>query len=240
MSDGGVQFIDLIFLAMVAGFIALRLRSVLGRRTGNEPAPPPEPFRRPERVPPPARPTPTGAADGPSPEDTVVQLPSRRPQAPSAEAGAASGLAAIEVADRSFELDGFIAGSRWAYEIVVNAFAVGDTEAMRPLVSDEVMQNFTDALAARTAAEQTTETTIVAIKEVVVSAAALNGRIAEVTVRFVSEIVSVTRNASGNVVEGHPTAAREVTDIWTFARDTRSRDPNWTLVATATPNASAT
>jgi len=232
MGDGGVQFIDIIFLAMVAGFIALRLRSVLGRRTGNEPAPPPEPFRRPERVPP-ARP-----ADVVTPEnrdDTVVQLPSRRRQAPTAEAGASAGLAAVEVADRSFEIDDFIAGSRWAYEIVVNAFAVGDAEALRPLVSDEVMKNFADALAARTAADQKVETTIVAIKEVMVTAAAMQGRSAEITVRFVSEIVSVTRNSTGNVVEGHPTAAREVTDIWTFARDTRSRDPNWTLVATATP-----
>ncbi len=232
MGDGGVQFIDIIFLAMVAGFIALRLRSVLGRRTGNEPAPPPEPFRRPERVPP-ARPADVLTTE--TRDDTVVQLPSRRRQAPTAEAGAAAGLAAVEVADRSFELDDFIAGARWAYEIVVNAFAVGDAEALRPLVSDEVMKNFSGALAARTAADQKVETTIVAIKQVVVTAAAVEGRTAEIIVRFVSEIVSVTRNATGNVVEGHPTAAREVTDIWTFARDTRSRDPNWTLVATATP-----
>ena len=231
MGDGGVQFIDIIFLAMVAGFIALRLRSVLGRRTGNEPAPPPEPFRRPERVPP------ASPADVLSPEtgdDTVVQLPARRRQAPSAEAGAAAGLAAVEVADRSFELDGFIAGARWAYEIVVNGFAVGDMEALRPLVSDDVLKNFSSALAARTAADLKVETTIVAIKQVIVTEAGLSGRTAEITVRFVSEIVSVTRNAAGNVVEGHPTAAREVTDLWTFARDTRSRDPNWALVATAT------
>jgi len=232
MGDGGVQFIDLIFLAMVAGFIALRLRSVLGRRTGNEPAPPPEPFRRPERVPP-ARPADVLTTE--TNDETVVQLPSRRRQAPTAEAGASAGLAAVEVADRSFEIDDFIAGARWAYEIVVNAFAVGDTEALRPLVSDEVMKNFSDALAARTAADQKVETTIVAIKEVVITAAAMQGRTAEIVVRLVSEIVSVTRNPTGNVVEGHPTAAREVTDIWTFARDTRSRDPNWTLVATATP-----
>jgi len=232
MGDGGVQFIDIIFLAMVAGFIALRLRSVLGRRTGTEPAPPPDPLRRPERVPP-ARPAEVVTTE--NRDDTVVQPPSRRRQAPSAEAGAAAGLAAIEVADRSFELESFVAGARWAYEIVVNAFAVGDTETLRPLVSEAVMQNFADALAVRKAADHKVETTIVAIKEVKVTAAALAGRSAEITVRFVSEIVSVTHNASGNVVEGHPTAAREVTDLWTFARDTRSRDPNWTLVATATP-----
>jgi predicted lipid-binding transport protein (Tim44 family) len=237
MGDGGVQFIDIIFLAMVAGFIALRLRSVLGRRTGNEPAPPPEPFRRAERVPPAS---PAEVLTTESRDDTVVELPGRRRQAPSAEAGAAQGLAAVEVADRSFELEGFVAGARWAYEIVVNAFAVGDAEALRPLVSDAVMQNFSDALAARTAADQKVETTIVAIKDVRVIAAAMEGRTAEITVRFVSEIVSVTRNAGGNVVEGHPTAAREVTDVWTFARDTRSRDPNWALVATGTPTATAT
>jgi predicted lipid-binding transport protein (Tim44 family) len=239
MGDGGFQFIDIIFLAMVAGFVALRLRSVLGRRTGEEAAPPADPFRRPERVPD------QRVADQRLPDDrsvegrdeVVVPLPGRGAQrVPGvADAQAAQGVAEIQVADRSFEVDSFISGARWAYEIVVNAFAAGDTETLKPLVSDEVFRNFTDALEARKASGNTVETSIAAIKGAEIVGAALRGRVAEVTVRFVSDLVSVTRNPAGNVVEGHPTAPREVTDIWTFSRDTRSRDPNWTLIATATP-----
>jgi predicted lipid-binding transport protein (Tim44 family) len=234
MGDGGFQFIDIIFLAMVAGFVALRLRSVLGRRTGEERTPPADPFRRPERVPDQRLPD-DRSAEGR--DDVVVPLPGRGAQRTPgiADAQAAQGVAEIQVADRSFEVDQFISGARWAYEIVVNAFAAGDTETLKPLVSDQVFHNFTEALEARKTSGNTVETSIAAIKGAEIVGAALRDRVAEVTVRFVSDLVSVTRNAAGNVVEGHPTAPREVTDIWTFSRDTRSRDPNWTLIATAAP-----
>ena len=228
MGDGGFQFIDIIFLAMVAGFIALRLRGALGRRTGHEQAPPREPFRRPEPVP--RDRAPAGEAQ----DGTVVPLPGRAaPRRPGIDARAAAGIGEIELADRAFDPDTFLSGARWAYEIVVNSFAAGDREQLRPLVSDEVFANFDKALAARRDGGLKVETTIVAIKGAEIVGAALKGRSAEITVRFVSDIVSVTHNDSGNVVEGHPTAPREVVDVWTFERDTRSRDPNWTLVATA-------
>ncbi len=230
MGDG-YQFLDIIFLAMVAGFVALRLRSVLGRRTGAEAPPPADPFRRPERVP---------DRDGAPRDENVVPLPgrdgARADRAASGPGGAVgAGIAEIQVADRSFEVDSFLSGARWAYEMVVLAFANGDTATLKPLVSDEVFANFGHALDERKAAGNTVETTIVSIRGADIVGAALRGRMAEVTVKFSSELISVTRNASGAVVEGHPTAAREVTDIWTFTRDTRSRDPNWTLIATATP-----
>lgn len=224
-------FLDLIFFAMVAAFLVLRLRSVLGRRTGNEPRPPRDPF----------------ASRLPADNGTVVQLPERPKPAldapePAAPASAAprdpieAGLAQIQLADPSFGRDDFVSGSRRAFEMVVHAFATGDTGTLRGLLSDEVYGNFTHALQQRVKAGETLETTIIGIKSSDVVDARMDGRNAIVTIKFVSEQVNVTRDAGGKVVEGDPNQVTTVTDIWTFARNTRARDPNWALVETRSEN----
>jgi predicted lipid-binding transport protein (Tim44 family) len=212
----GFEYLDIVFLALIAGFIGFRLWSVLGQRTGHEQSP--DPLARPKANP---------------GEDNVVPLPGRADPVAGPGAENIEGVTAVQLADRGFEPANFIEGARWAYELIVGAFAKGDEAALRPLVAPDVFAGFAGVIAKRKAAGHTVEETIVALKEAKIEKAAMVGRNAEVSVRFVADVIAVTRDAAGNVVEGHPTAVRELSDVWTFARDTRSRDPNWTLIATA-------
>ena len=225
---GGFQFLDLILFAVIAIFLVVRLRSVLGRRTGAERHR--DPFAG------------APANDQPVRREAPVAVPdlSAKPMiAPSPEAPAtpiAAGLAQIRRADPGFEADHFLAGCRAAFDMIVNAFAAGDAATLRPLLSDEVFANFNGAIEERHKAGHTHTTTLVGIRLVDLLEADLQGRNAVLTVKIVSDQINVTRDTAGQVVEGDPTAVASVTDIWTFSRNTRSRDPNWTLVATRSPN----
>lgn len=224
--DSGFQFLDLILLAMVAGFLILRLRSVLGRRTGHEP-----PRQREAMV---------GGTAGEGKEragEKVAALPERRADAErTAAPRAQGGLMRIRHADPLFDADHFLSGAKAAFEMIVGAFAKGDTAALEPLLSKDVYHGFARAIDERNRAGHTLETTIVALKESAIVDAELDGREATITVRFVSDQVNVTRDRDGRVVDGDPDRVTEVTDLWTFRRDTRAADPNWQLVATAVPD----
>ena len=229
----GFQFLDIILFALVAGFLILRLRSVLGRRDGHQ-GRNPDPFS--------ARPKPEPA------DDKVVQLPDRNdrpidatatPGEPAAAAGTPkgpleAGLTQIAVADPRFDPQEFVSGARIAFELILTAFASGDREALKPLLSPEVYGNFDKSIRQRQASGQRLETKLVSLKSCEIAEAYMAGRTAHVTVKFVSEQISAVYDASGTVVDGNPTQVTEVTDFWTFARDTRSADPNWALVATGT------
>jgi predicted lipid-binding transport protein (Tim44 family) len=226
MSEG-FQYIDILFFAMVAAFIALRLRSVLGRRTGHE-------RRRTGGF---GSARPNGAADN------VVSLPDR--STAQAEADAAfsnladgnvkSALTQIRMADRRFDLQQFLAGARTAFEMIVEAYAQGDKTTLRPLLADDVYRGFDGAIDQRQAAGQTLETQLTAVPAPEVVDARMDGSRARVTVRFKSEQINVLKDAEGKIIEGDPQTAEEVIDLWTFERDTASADPNWTLVETRTP-----
>jgi predicted lipid-binding transport protein (Tim44 family) len=220
MGDG-FNVLEILLLAMVAGFIVLRLRSVLGRRTGAEP-------RRP----------PLGGQPGPErAPGNVIPLPGRQP-APqeSFEGPAAAGLGKIRTADPAFSAAEFLNGAKGAYEMIVTAFAKGDIATLRSLLGDEVYRSFAAAIDQRQGRGETQETTLVGIKEAeIVEADVTGGRMAEVTVRFVSELVNATRDKAGQLIAGNPNAVEETIDIWTFARNLRSSDPNWQLIGTATP-----
>jgi predicted lipid-binding transport protein (Tim44 family) len=227
MSDG-FAYIDILFFAMVAAFIAFRLRSVLGRRTGHE-----------------RRRTPGWqTAPNDNTNDKVVPLPDRSRPAADAEKAFASirdeglkrALTSIRMADPSFDLDSFLPGAKAAFEMIVEAYATGNKEALRPLLADDVLGGFVGAIEEREAAGQTLETQLIAVHQADVVDAELQGSLARVTVKFTSEQVNVLRDASGEVVDGDPKQADEVVDVWTFERDTRSSDPNWTLVETRTPD----
>ncbi|MBF0373335.1 MAG: Tim44 domain-containing protein [Alphaproteobacteria bacterium] len=224
MSDG-FQFIDIVFFAMIAAFLVLRLRSVLGRRTGTE-------RQRPE--PGVGRPT----VDRP---DNVVELPDRRRTVPEGPTDAytgtplAAGISQVRIADPSFSPEPFLQGARGAFEMIVSAYAAGDRATLRPLLANDVMANFEAAIDAREQAGEKLETELVSIKSADLDEVVMEGRTARVTVKLVSEQVNVVRDADGKVVDGDPTRVAEVTDLWTFARDTGSRDPNWVLVATRSP-----
>jgi predicted lipid-binding transport protein (Tim44 family) len=230
MGDG-LAFFDIIFFALVAGFLILRLRSVLGRRTGNENRERWTP-RLPQRAPTkpvPGQPVP--GAERPLP-DNVTPLPGREPVLGSGSPLDAA-LTQIRLADNSFDPPRFAEGAKAAFEMIVTAFAQGDTATLRPLLSDDVYDNFAAAIKGRQDAKQTLETTLIGIKSAEIIEARMEGRMAFVTVKFISEQVNVTRNAAGEVVDGDANRVAAVTDIWTFARNTRASDPNWVLVQTS-------
>lgn len=227
----------IVFLA-VAVFIFLRLRSVLGQRTGRE-RPPYDPFSR----------DPLRGASKDAAKDNVVSLPGRaaesaaataEPVAPAdrwkgvAETGSpiANGLDAIVAADPEFDPTHFIAGARAAYEMVVTAYAEGDRRTLKNLLSRDVYEGFDAAITEREKRGETVETRFVSLDTAEIVGAEMRGKSAQVTVRFVSQLISVTRDKSGAVIDGSPEKVTEVTDVWTFARDISSRDPNWKLIAT--------
>jgi len=144
----------------------------------------------------------------------------------------ARGLDAVVANDPSFDPRHFLTGARSAYEMIVLAFANGDRRALRDLLSSEVYDSFDAVIKDREKHEQKTETRFVSIDTAELVSADLRDRTAQLTVRFVSQMISVTRDKMGNIVDGNPDKVADITDIWTFARDTGSRDPNWKLVGT--------
>ena len=147
-----------------------------------------------------------------------------------------TGLKQIGQADKSFDDKEFMNGARAAFEMIIGAFAANDKKALRPLLANEVYDNFTRAIQEREENRHTLETTLVGITDSEIIEAELQQKTAFITVKFVSEQVNVTRDEKGETVEGDASHVAKITDIWTFARNTRSRDPNWTLVATRSPN----
>ena len=228
----------IIFLAL-AVFIFLRLRSVLGRRTGRE-RPPYDPYTARDAVRSPAGEKVVTLPSRPveiAPRPAEVTQPSAERWKGVAEIGSptASGLDAIAAADSSFDAQHFLTGARAAYEMVVTAFAAGDRRQLRGLLSREVYDGFDAAIGERESRGETVESKFVSIDSSTVSAAELRSRsTAQITVRFVSKLVSATRDRSGAVIDGNAEKVTEVTDLWTFARDVASRDPNWKVVATET------
>jgi predicted lipid-binding transport protein (Tim44 family) len=227
MSEG-FAYIDILFFAMVAAFIALRLRSVLGRRTGHE-------RRRTGGFEPARR---NGAGDN------VVALPDRPVSATEADpaigeladGGLKAGLTQIRLADHRFDLKGFIAGAKAAFEMIVEAYAAGEKGTLRPLLAEDVFAGFAGAIDQREAAGHSLDTQLITIRDAQPVEAGMQGSLARITMRFASEQINVVRDAEGNVLEGDPATAEEVVDLWTFERDTRSPDPNWLLVETRTPS----
>jgi predicted lipid-binding transport protein (Tim44 family) len=217
---GEFQYFDIILFAMVAGFLVLRLRRVLGRRTGNE--------RRRDLFPRRVAPASDNLATLVEPKKRVV----RPADEPAPADMVAEGLNRIRRADSSFDPAHFIEGARTAFELIVAAFAKGDKAELRPLLSEEVFQRFAAAIDERLAAKETLETQIEKLDKVDIVEAGLASRTAQVTLELVSHQVNVTRAMDGSIVDGAPGQAVEKTDYWTFARDTRSTDPNWVLIAT--------
>jgi predicted lipid-binding transport protein (Tim44 family) len=225
----------IIFLAL-AVFIFLRLRNVLGQRTGGERPP----FDRAAR----------NAMQG-APDTNVIAVPGQIIEpgavAPTADAPLAAdrwkgltepgtalarGLDTIVAQDASFDPRHFLSGARSAYEMIVLAFANGDRRSLRELLSSEVYDSFDAVIKDREKHEHKTETRFVSVDKAELVGAELRDRSAQLTVRFVSQMISVTRDKAGAIVDGNPDKVADITDIWTFARDTSSRDPNWKLVGT--------
>ncbi|MDN3566084.1 Tim44/TimA family putative adaptor protein [Paeniroseomonas aquatica] len=214
--------VDLILFAMVAAFLVLRLRSVLGKRTGFERPAAPEPradgfdprAKAPEAVP--------TAAQAAGRDHRVVP----DPRSPPGQA-----LGRIAAVDRSFDPARFLDGAEGAFRMIVTAFAAGDRQTLRGLLSDDTYAGFEQAITAREAAGETQRTEVRAVHEMAIDAADLRGTTADVTVRFVTDQINLTTGRDGEVVTGSD-AVTELTDVWTFQRDLNASDPTWKLVAT--------
>ncbi|WP_394344047.1 Tim44/TimA family putative adaptor protein [Sphingomonas baiyangensis] len=203
---------------MIAGFLALRLYSVLGKRTGHE-----QPLPKPadERVGAPAA-------------QRTIDLPAepRDPAARLIEQRADAGIRAIVAADPSFDVPQFVEGARSAYRMILEAYWKGDRETLEWLAEDDVRAAFGEAIDAREAAGETLENRLVSIERAAIADASLDNGVARITVRFDADIAAVTRDADGNVIAGSLSDAVETHDVWTFARRLRSDDPNWKLAET--------
>ena len=234
---------DIILIGLVAVFLILRLRAVLGKRTGSEPPPARDPFT-PPAAPPSAQPRIGDASPGGS--DNVVPLPTannpppRMSQPTSGPGGiratvmptATAGVAAIRTADPAFEPIPFTGGARAAFSTIVEAFARGDTAALRPLLDPPTFASFETEIRARAGRGEKHETTLIGFEASDIAAAEMQGDDANVTVRFISEQIQVTRNADGQVADGNPNEVVKAVDLWTFRRNTKSSDPNWVLTKT--------
>jgi predicted lipid-binding transport protein (Tim44 family) len=210
-----MEFFDLgtIIFLVAAVVIFIQLRNVLGRRTGNE-RPPFDPYtagRKRGEAEPAAQ-----AIDKFTPAGTDLN----------------KGLRAIRDADQTFEPKTFVDGAKMAYEMIVMAYADGDRKTLKNLLSRDVYDGFVQAIAEREQKNEKIQSSFVGIDKAEIVGAEMKGSEAHVTLRIVSELISATRNNAGEVIDGDPETVAEVKDVWTFARDTKSRDPNWKLVAT--------
>jgi predicted lipid-binding transport protein (Tim44 family) len=219
-----------VIFALVALFVAYKLRSVLGVRNNSERQPGGllAPLRRAPGSLNPTVVTPEGPASALAPPPAA----DRWKGVAEPEPAVWSGLDAVAAADRGFSPHAFLSGARAAYDMVVHAFAAGDSATLRNLMAPEALANFDYAIRARAAAKQTMTTTVVSIDDATIVGAQLVDATAQLKVRFASKLASVTRDAAGAVVDGSPNAVADHIDLWTFARDVRSRDPNWMLTAT--------
>ncbi|MGY5809369.1 Tim44/TimA family putative adaptor protein [Rhizobium sp. LEGMi198b] len=228
---GANDFVTIFFL-VAAVLIFFQLRSVLGRRTGNE-KPPRDLYGSPD------------SATGPTVPDAgkVVTLPRRdaaedEDRFAAIDAFAAAGtplndsLRELSKADPSFNPKEFVNGARMAYEMIVMAFADGDRKALKGLLSREVYEGFDAAITERETKGEKVKSTFVGIDKADIVTAEMKGTEAFVTMRIVSQMISATYDKAGTLIDGDAEAVAEISDLWTFARDSRSRDPNWKLVAT--------
>lgn len=211
---------EIIILAMVFLFVALRLWSVLGRRTGHE-----QPVAKPIETP--GRPSTTITAQGADSSALGQALAD-----PLIEPGAVAGVRAISEADREFDAARFVEGAQAAYRMILEAFWRGDEEELSRLTDDDVRDAFGQAIAARREAGHVVDNRLVSIERAVIDKARLSGSMAHVTVRFDADIAAVTRNEAGEVVAGSMTDAVPTHDVWTFSRHVGASDPNWILVET--------
>lgn len=245
--DNGIQFLDIIFFALIAGFLILRLRSVLGRRDGHEGGYQ-DPFRRNRQ---------DSGENGTDQDDNIIPLPNRSGEQADNDQGAddyvepgyhrdddeeeeadpnnplTAGRTQIKIADPSFNDKDFIAGARIAFEVVLGAYASGDYATLRSLLNDDVYENFENAIRNREQAGEMLEETLVGITNAKIVELGMNGDSAVVTVKFVSEQIMALYDEGGTIIDGDPDKVIKNIDYWTFTRDTRNNDPNWLLVATA-------
>lgn len=226
MNDG-LNFFDLLVLLVLAAFFISRLRNVLGNKIDDDKMSGGDrPVRRQERVVPLREVRDAEAARFSAASDDEPIL------ADIDDPGVTTGLASIKSVEPGFSVSEFISGAKMAFDMIVDAYAKGDKTLLESLLSRELYEDFAAAIDARKESDTVEEHTLVSIQSADIVRAALTGKRAEITVNFVSEQISVERDKSGSIVSGDPSTTTLVNDEWTFTRDLRSSNPNWTLVST--------
>jgi predicted lipid-binding transport protein (Tim44 family) len=226
MSEG-IPYADIVIMALVAGFILLRLRSVLGHKVGHDTS---ELIKR-------QRPQETGL------NEPVVQAQERPAKSrfrdePSedlaavAEASAAQGLLAIKARDSQFSATSFLQGAKAAFEMVLDAFAKNDQKTLKMLLSDELYKEVAADLDSRAKEEQRMETTLVSVQARKITSASLEQNRARIKVKFASEQIAIVRDKAGKIVEGDVSDIQPVEDEWMFERDVTAKNPNWKIIET--------
>jgi predicted lipid-binding transport protein (Tim44 family) len=228
------DILTIVFLGL-AIFVIIKLRSVLGQRTGHE---------RPRDLFPPrqAENPPSAAPDNAS---NVIPMPhvQRETAAPADPAARLAGIAApdspahrglseIMAQDPSFDPAEFVGGAKAAYEMIVLAFARGDRKTLKDLLSKDVFEDFDQAVSERESRGESAETTFVSMDKAEILAAELRGKLGMITVKFSPKLISCVRDKAGKVVDGSAETVVDLSETWTFSRQLGSRDPAWTLVAT--------
>lgn len=243
--DGQINILTLLSL-IIAVIVIFKLRSVLGRRTPDDEARIDKRMRAEQ-----------AERQAAAAQEKVVAMPRRGAEAPPVNAGAEVGLAEAEArmkayaggdasiergllqlsqSDSAFDPKHFVEGSKQAYEMIVTAFAEGNRKILKDLLSKEVFEGFSSAITDRESRAEQVDQSFVGINKADIVEAEVKGGLAQLTVKFVSQLISATRDKSGTVIGGDPQKIKEVTDIWTFAREVSSRNPNWRLVATQSQN----
>lgn len=217
---------DIVFFAIIAGFIAFKLYKTLGRTDENDKTADLGKYLRDQ------------ITQKRSSGDNVIDLQGNRiariddkPTHDDPEIAAT--LIAIHFIDRNFNSKKFIDGAKKAFDIILSSFAKGDKSALQPLLSKDVYQEFSDAIDTRNAAGEQLETTLIAIISAEIVGAALMKNIAHITIKFISDQVNVVRDSAGEIISGEISDVERIEDHWTFSRNIESGNPNWSLVATS-------
>ncbi|MDF1802180.1 Tim44/TimA family putative adaptor protein [Thalassovita sp.] len=211
--------LQLLVLAGIAVFLILRLKNVLGTRDGFEK---------------PAQPQQEETASR-RPDLAVIEGGPDRDITDHTEEGSDSALALSNMKrlEPNFSVNEFLQGARGAYEMILMGFERGDLAEIKPFLSEEVYQTFAQVVEARAEQGLTVEAEFMGVRETsLAEAELLGGNVAEITVRFVGELVSAVRDSAGEIIEGNPNTPKKQRDVWTFARTMGADDPNWQLVAT--------
>jgi predicted lipid-binding transport protein (Tim44 family) len=224
----GGDYIDVIIFAAIAAVLVFRLVSVLGKRTGEERSRDPFGLARGSDISQGPETSPDNVVPLPNPNAAKIETESETPLS--------AALAQIDLADKQFDQAEFLGGARSAFEMVITAYALGDLNTLKALLSEAVYANFSNAISQRERAGETQETTLVGVDSAEFLEANLVNSIAQITIKYVSQQITVTRDEAGSVIDGDPERINQITDIWTFSHDSRSKDPNWILVETRSSN----
>ncbi|MEN2495301.1 MAG: hypothetical protein TECD_01223 [Hyphomicrobiaceae bacterium hypho_1] len=228
---------------VVAVFVILKLRTVLGRHTDEDEARVARKMRSREKA-------------NSTASDKIVTLPQRsandrfKPENQErseedlrdkikalgiTDVNASDGLIDIAKSDKSFDIEHFLTGAKHAYEIIVTAFAEGNRNLLSELLSEDVLKGFEEAILRRENSKETVDQSFVGINNADITEAEMRGNEANITLKFTSQLISATRDSSGKVINGDPQTVIDVIDIWTFSRNVISQNPNWRLIATQSP-----